>query len=113
MSHVPAATTLAALIAGRARIGGADLDLTRPETIQPCRGRQMAMVFQDPLLSLNPVFTIGAHLAEALKRREPGLSRVVRRERMVAALTKVGMSDPARRIGQYRRRCRAVCASGW
>jgi len=91
----------ARVLAGEARLDGARLDLTRPDLLARFRGRSMAMVFQDPLQSLNPVFTIAAHLAEALRHREGGLSRRARRARMEAALAAVGMSEPGRRLGQY------------
>ncbi|MFZ1470269.1 MAG: ABC transporter ATP-binding protein [Paracoccaceae bacterium] len=102
------ALALPGLLATNARVEsgtltlGADRhDLTRPDSLAPLRGRRIAMVFQDPFSSLNPVFTIGTHLAEALTRREPGLDRASARARMTQALETVGVPDPAQRLAQY------------
>ena len=51
----------ARVVAGSAEIGGVAYDLTKPGATAHLRGRGMAMIFQDPLLSLNPVFRIGTH----------------------------------------------------
>lgn len=91
----------AQVLSGQAMLNGKTFDLAGANQIEPMRGRDMAMVFQDPLLSLNPVFTVGTHLAEALRRRDPMLTRRQRHDRMEAALATVGMADPARRIGQF------------
>ncbi len=91
----------AQVLSGSASLGETRIDLTRPDQVAPLRGRQMAMIFQDPLLSLNPVFTILAHLTEAMRRREPTLGRKEWAERAEAALAKVGMSYPNQRLRQY------------
>lgn len=64
------------------------------------RGREMAMVFQDPMTSLNPLFTIGNQMMEAT-RRHLGLSRRAARERAAAMLGLVGISNPRRRLDQH------------
>jgi peptide/nickel transport system ATP-binding protein len=103
-----AALALLGLLASNARVTGGTLqlgghsnDLTRPEATAPLRGRAIAMVFQDPFTSLNPAFTVRAHLAEALARREPGLSRAEAIARMVEALAAVGLTAPETRLGLY------------
>jgi peptide/nickel transport system ATP-binding protein len=63
-------------------------------------GGQVAMVFQDPTTSLNPVRTIGAQLTDPI-RRHLGLSRAAARARATELLTQVGINEPARRLRQY------------
>ncbi len=64
------------------------------------RGKELAMVFQDPMTSLNPVFTIGMQIGEVL-RHHLGMSREQSRERTIELLELVGISSPARRVEQY------------
>ena len=85
---------------GRVLWQGADLLQASLGQLQSLRGREIACVFQDPMSSLNPVFTIGAQLAEPL-RRHKGLSRRAALERAEALLVEVGMPEPRRRLGAY------------
>jgi oligopeptide/dipeptide ABC transporter ATP-binding protein len=64
------------------------------------RGREIAMVFQDPMTSLDPVFTIGSQMVEVL-RRHTSLSRRQARHRAVELLDMVGIANPAQRVKQY------------
>src|SRR5690606_34627686 len=64
------------------------------------RGRDLGMVFQDPLSSLNPVITIGLQITEVLERHR-GMSRKEARSEAVELLGRVGLPDPQRRIGEY------------
>jgi peptide/nickel transport system ATP-binding protein len=68
--------------------------------IRAIRGNQIAMVFQEPMTSLNPVFTIGYQISEALVTHQ-NLSRSEARAQAVRMLEKVGISLPERRFGQY------------
>ena len=63
-------------------------------------GLELAMVFQDPLTSLNPALTIGRQLTEAVEVHE-GVPRAEARERARRALASVGIPDPSLRLGQY------------
>ncbi|WP_295642791.1 ABC transporter ATP-binding protein [uncultured Methylibium sp.] len=79
---------------------GRDLLAASLGELQDLRGKDIACVFQDPMTSLNPVFTIGAQLAEPL-RVHLGLSRRQAAERVLALLNEVGLPDPKRRIDAY------------
>lgn len=64
------------------------------------RGRDLAMIFQDPMTALNPVYTIGFQIGENLKYHAD-MNKEERRERTLELLTQMGISSPDRRIDQY------------
>ncbi|MGI1660922.1 dipeptide ABC transporter ATP-binding protein [Palleronia sp. KMU-117] len=86
--------------AGRVRLGGTDLTRLGDEDMQKIRGDRIAMIFQEPMTSLNPVMTIGTQLVEALEAHEP-LTRAEARVRALAALQAVRLTDAERRMRQY------------
>ena len=63
-------------------------------------GSQIAMIFQDPMTSLDPVKTVGKHLFEVLKRHR-GLTGAAAREEAIHALDQVGIPSPAQRLDRY------------
>ena len=65
------------------------------------RGSQIAMIFQEPMTSLNPVFTVGQQIVEALKIHNPGLSRQELKERAIDMLRKVRIPLPEKRFKEY------------
>jgi len=71
-----------------------------PALLRRVRGKELAMVFQDPMTSLNPLFTVGTQLGEVL-RRHLGMSRKQAAERAVELIDLVGISNPSRRVEQY------------
>jgi peptide/nickel transport system ATP-binding protein/oligopeptide transport system ATP-binding protein len=75
------------------------LELTDRD-LQKIRGRRISMVFQEPMTSLNPVFTIGHQIEEVLKIHE-GLEGVEAKERIIRLLADVGIPSPAARIHDY------------
>ncbi|HEY2110390.1 MAG TPA: ABC transporter ATP-binding protein [Dongiaceae bacterium] len=84
---------------GTVTFAGRDLLRISERKMQQVRGRDIGMVFQDPLNSLNPVMTVGAQIGETLRSAEgPGQSR---RERILAAMRLVHIPDPERLYGAY------------
>jgi oligopeptide/dipeptide ABC transporter ATP-binding protein len=69
-------------------------------TIERVRGREIAMVFQDPMTSLDPVFTIGSQMSEVLRRHRK-LDRRAARARSIELLDLVGIANPQQRVKQY------------
>jgi len=85
---------------GAIRFEGRDLLRMGEEDIRKIRGPQIAMIFQEPMTSLNPLLAIGTQLAEGM-RLHLGLSSSAARARAVELLTTVGISEPERRLAQY------------
>ena len=100
------ARTLIDLLAGNGTrtgsisIGGNDIDALTKAERKHFFGVQAAMVFQDPMTSLNPLFTIGNQLRE-VTRRHLGMSAKQATERALELLDLVGISNPRRRLDQY------------
>jgi oligopeptide/dipeptide ABC transporter ATP-binding protein len=90
----------ARIAAGEVRFRGEALTRLSDARLQKIRGSGIAMVFQEPMTSLNPVFTIGEQLMETLRAHER-LSPRAQRERAVEMLDKVGIPSASRRLGDY------------
>ena len=86
--------------ADRLRFGGQDLLGLSERQFGRLRGDRMAMIFQEPMTSLNPAFTVGSQMAEVLQRHR-GVSRAQGLDRAAALLAKVGISNPGLRLGQF------------
>jgi peptide/nickel transport system ATP-binding protein len=85
---------------GRVMWQGQDLLTTAPAQLRRLRGREIACVFQDPMQSLNPVFTVGQQLAEPLVQHL-GLGKAAAFNRAEELLHEVGIPEPARRMKTY------------
>ena len=85
---------------GRIAWQGRDLLQTPLQELQKLRGREIACVFQDPMGSLNPVFSVGAQLCEPLVKHM-GLSRSAALQRAEELLGEVGIPEPKRRLAAY------------
>jgi peptide/nickel transport system ATP-binding protein len=85
---------------GEIWFGGENLLNVSEERMREIRGDDIAMIFQDPMTSLNPVYTVGEQIAEAL-RLHRGLNRRQAREAAVEAMREVSIPDPARRADDY------------
>ena len=89
------------IVSGEALYKGRDLLTMRKKELQEIRGGEVAMIFQDPMTSLNPVITIGDQIAEAITTHNPGIGDDQARERTIKLLDLVGVPFPERRIQQY------------
>ena len=85
---------------GRVVFQGRDMLAASTAELQALRGREIACVFQDPMSSLNPVFTVGQQIAEPLMKHL-GMSARQARTRAEALLAEVGMPEPKRRLSVY------------
>ena len=85
---------------GRILFEGQDLRQLDDEALRRMRGRDMSMVFQEPMTSLNPVRSIGSQIIESIEENM-GLSRSEARARAIDLLKEVGVADAERRLKQY------------
>jgi oligopeptide/dipeptide ABC transporter ATP-binding protein len=88
------------VVGGSIKFGGLDLASLDEKKMQDIRGNEIAMIFQDPLTSLNPTMTIGRQIAEPV-RVHRGVSKQAARERALEVLQLVGMPRPAERLDYY------------
>jgi peptide/nickel transport system ATP-binding protein/glutathione transport system ATP-binding protein len=88
------------LLFDRGDAGQVDLRTTDAKDMRAIRGREIGMIFQEPMTSLNPVFTIGRQLIEGL-RLHMGMSKVAARNRAIDLLRQVRIPEAERRLGQY------------
>jgi len=89
-----------AKLSGRVMFDGQDLLQLSPEKLRKLRGRSLAVVFQDPMTSLNPVLTIGTQLIETLQEHLE-LDGGTARQRSAELLAAVGIPAPEQRLAQY------------
>jgi dipeptide transport system ATP-binding protein len=90
----------AKVTADRMTFDGADLLSLTPRARRQVIGKDIAMIFQEPMSSLNPCFTVGFQLGEALKVHM-GLDRAARRARSIELLDLVGIPAPEKRLGAF------------
>jgi peptide/nickel transport system ATP-binding protein len=90
----------ARVVSGRVLLDGVDLLQLSPTALGRIQGRRMTMVFQEPMTSLNPAFTIGDQVGESL-RHHLGFSRKQAQHRTIELLDEVGIPQPARRLDSY------------
>jgi oligopeptide/dipeptide ABC transporter ATP-binding protein len=88
------------IVEGEIRFNGTDLISLDEEEMRKIRGRDIGMVFQEPMTSLNPVLSVGRQLTETLETHF-GMSREDADKRAVELLGLVGIAEPERRLAQY------------
>ena len=88
------------IVGGSIHFGGKDLLALSDEEIRKIRGREISMVFQEPMTSLNPVLSIGLQLTETMEHHL-GISNSEAHQKAVELLGMVGISEPERRLSQY------------
>lgn len=86
---------------GQILFKGQDLLSLSEKQMQRIRGNDIAMIFQEPMTSLNPVLRIGDQIGESIRLHQPDTSKSQRRQRVIALLTQVGIAAPAVRIDEY------------
>ena len=90
-----------ARIEGSVRLHGAELLDASEADLQKVRGKQIAMVFQDPMTSLNPVYRVGDQIVEAIRAHREGMGNAEARALAVEMLSAVGIPEPQRRVDDY------------
>jgi oligopeptide/dipeptide ABC transporter ATP-binding protein len=88
-------------VTGEAFFKGRDLMKMSKKELRAIRGGDAAMIFQDPMTSLNPVLTIGNQIAEAIQTHQPGTNDQAARARTIQLLELVGVPFADRRVDQY------------
>jgi peptide/nickel transport system ATP-binding protein len=97
MRLVPERNTL---FEGEVHYGGRDLMALSQRAMREVRGSEIAMIFQDPMTSLNPVYRVGWQIAEQVREHE-GLSAAAARDRAVELLRAVGIADAEQRVDDF------------
>jgi peptide/nickel transport system ATP-binding protein/oligopeptide transport system ATP-binding protein len=90
-----------ALISGRATLAGTELLSASERELQRIRGASIAMVFQDPMSSLNPVYRIGRQIVEQIRAHDHSISRATAMARAVELMERVGIPRAAERLRSY------------
>ncbi|MDA8747572.1 ABC transporter ATP-binding protein [Litoreibacter sp.] len=98
MGLLPADSTQ--ISSGNLDIHGSQLDLSRITLPSELRGNRIAMIFQEPMTSLNPTFTIGNQITEAILRHTSG-TRAQARDRALQMLQRVGIANPEQRLSEF------------
>ena len=91
----------AARVEGGIRFDGVNLLTLGSEAMRKLRGRDIAMIFQEPMTALNPVMPVGEQIAEAIRVHNSEMSRRQVREAVLTAMEAVALNDPARRYKDY------------
>ena len=86
---------------GRVLLEGRDLVALPPAGMRAVRGAEIAMIFQEPMTSLNPVHSIGDQLMEAMRAHDAAAGRAELKERAIEALRRVRIPSPERRFAEY------------
>lgn len=87
-------------ITGSVNFNGMDLLTRSDDEMRNIRGKEISMVFQDPMTALTPVYTVGWHIVEQI-RLHTQMSKTEAKQRAIAVLDEVGIPDAKRRVDQY------------
>jgi oligopeptide/dipeptide ABC transporter ATP-binding protein len=88
-------------VSGQALFDGTDLLTLRPEQLRKVRGAEIAVIFQDPLTSLHPLYKVGWQIREMIRSHDKSVSRAQAQERAVELLGRVGIPHPRQRVDDY------------
>jgi oligopeptide/dipeptide ABC transporter ATP-binding protein len=89
------------IVKGSATFKGRDLLKLSKDELRKVRGGDVAMIFQDPMTSLNPVLTVGSQIGEAIRAHNPGVNEDQAVKRAVELLALVGVPNPEARVSQH------------
>ncbi|MGC6508340.1 MAG: ABC transporter ATP-binding protein [Myxococcota bacterium] len=89
------------IVEGQILFKGQDLTKIDKESLRQLRGNDIAMIFQEPMTSLNPVYTVGDQITESILNHEKGTSPQAARERAINLLEEVGIPSPEKRVDEY------------
>lgn len=98
---IPGLLPANASVSGRILYQGVDLLTLNRAELSALRGREIAMIFQDPTSSLDPVFSVGMQLEETVALCEPALNATQRRARVIALMSQVGIQQADKRLKDY------------
>ncbi|WP_241288137.1 ABC transporter ATP-binding protein [Burkholderia stabilis] len=87
-------------VSGTIRFAGQDLSAKSEREMRGLRGSDIAMIFQEPMTALNPLYTIGVQIGETIVLHD-GVSAVEARKRAIALLARTGVAEPERRVDSY------------
>ncbi|MBN3739254.1 MULTISPECIES: dipeptide ABC transporter ATP-binding protein [Burkholderia] len=87
-------------VSGAIRFAGQDLSTRSEREMRGLRGSDIAMIFQEPMTALNPLYTIGVQIGETIVLHD-GVSAVEARKRAIALLARTGIAEPDRRVDSY------------
>ena len=90
-----------AIVEGSICLAGEDLTQVSPEALRSKRGRDVAMIFQEPMTALNPVMSIGAQIAEAIRVHHREMNANAVRDRVLEVLGEVALPNPHQRLRDY------------
>jgi oligopeptide/dipeptide ABC transporter ATP-binding protein len=90
-----------ARIEGSVKLGGEELTSAGDAEMRQLRGERVAMIFQDPMTSFNPVYRLGDQIVEAIRAHRPGTSKKQGRERVVELFEAVGIPNAGQRVDDY------------
>ena len=88
-------------VEGKAVFDGTDLLSLRPDQLRKIRGAEIAVIFQDPLTSLHPLYKVGWQIVEMIRSHDKSVSKKQAKERAVDLLGRVGIPRPAERVNDY------------
>ena len=89
------------IVGGEIRFQGKNLAFCSEDEIRDIRGKDISMIFQEPMTSLNPVLSIGLQLTEPMLAHLPGMTEEAAKDKAVKLLEMVGINEPRRRIDQF------------
>jgi oligopeptide/dipeptide ABC transporter ATP-binding protein len=88
-------------VSGQALFDGTDLLSLRPDQLRKVRGAEIAVIFQDPLTSLHPLYRVGWQIREMIRAHDRSVSKAQAQERAVELLARVGIPQPRQRVNDY------------